>query len=167
MLRPKSGEPIDLDEGNIAPDSFPTIGRHLPAGPAASETMVGRSEGEIVSLDEAERRALEEIERQLASEDPHLVLPPTRGGGVLAWLQAIPVTVATLVFLTATSWLAVQAGDVIPMVLALPVAGTVAMLLWWQHRDRRLALPDHSDAGRPSSSSNSVPPADAPPWQAT
>jgi hypothetical protein len=95
-----------------------------------------------VNLNDAERRALAEIESRLAGEDPHLVLFPQQRGG---WtrLPVIPVVLAMLVFLVAIGLLAVWVGDVIPVLLALPVAGAVAALLRSQRRagDAPVAAP--------------------------
>ena len=113
-----------------------------------------------MGLDDAERRALAELERQLDSEDPTLA-PRLAGEGGGSWrLQPAPVATATLVFLAAVGWLAVRAGDVIPVILALPAAGAVAALLRWQHTDRRPSDPPPDE--RPGSSSD-TPPSASPP----
>ena len=91
-----------------------------------------------MALDDADRRSLEEIERQLMLETPKLAktlsgTTPVRRSRV----PAVPLAVATAVLLAAFGWMSAMAGSVVPMLLALPPAVAAVVLIVWQ----RTAVP--------------------------
>jgi hypothetical protein len=91
-----------------------------------------------VALDDADRRSLEEIERQLMLETPKLA--KTLSGATPArrsWLPAIPLAVATAVLLGAFGWMSAMTGSVVPLLLALPPAVAAVFVIVWQ----RTAVP--------------------------
>ena len=85
-----------------------------------------------MALDDAERRTLEEIERQLALDTPKLAktlgsAPRVRRTVV----PEIPVAIATVVLLAAFGWMSAMAGSLVPLALAFPFAvATVSVLVW-------------------------------------
>lgn len=115
-----------------------------------------------MSLDDADRRALEEIERGLRLDDPGFDARLTAGPGrpaARSW--TVPVAAAAAVFAAALGWLAGWTGSPVPVLLALPVLAAVAVVLLGRHADRR--APADGDRDRPSSAAT---PADVPPWWA-
>ena len=86
-----------------------------------------------MALDDADRRSLEEIERQLMLDTPKLAR--TLGGATpvrRSWLPAIPIAVATVVLLAAFGWMSAMAGSVVPLLLALPPAVAAVLVIVWQ-----------------------------------
>lgn len=86
-----------------------------------------------MALDDADRRSLEEIERQLKLETPKLA--KTLSGATPVRrprLPAVPVAVATVLLLAAFGWMSSMAGSVVPLLLALPFAAAAVGYLVWQ-----------------------------------
>jgi hypothetical protein len=101
-----------------------------------------------VPLSDAERAALEEIEQQLTAGRPR----PRRTGGLRTSVIA-----ATTVFLAALAAYSVLVGNVVPALLALPVAAAALLSLHLAAAASRWAPP--VDRTR-----EPEPPADPPPF---
>jgi hypothetical protein len=110
-----------------------------------------------VALDDADRRSLEEIERQLVLETPKLARTLSGATPVRrSWLPAIPIAAATVVLLAAFGWLSAMAGSVVPLLLALPPAVGAVLVIVWQ----RTAVPPPA---RDRTADPSTAPTDGPP----
>jgi hypothetical protein len=112
-----------------------------------------------MALDDADRRSLEEIERQLTLETPKLAKVLSRERRVRrSVLPPVPVAAATVVLLVAFGWMSALAGSVVPLLLAVPPAVVAAVVLIWQHTagPRPARSPGTSD--RTSSTPHDGPP---------
>jgi hypothetical protein len=84
-------------------------------------------------LDDADRRSLEEIERQLTLETPRLAKALGRETPVRrSRVPAAPVALATAVLIAAFSWMSALTGSPVPLLLALPPAVAAVLLLVWE-----------------------------------
>lgn len=116
-----------------------------------------------MALDDADRRRLAEIERQLEQENPRLARSLRREPIPLPRLPAAPVVAAVLVLLASFGWLSVQGGTPVPLLLAAGPAAATLLILRWQRSQP--APPDRP--GIPDRPAPDQPHDTPPPWWVT
>lgn len=109
-----------------------------------------------MALDDADRRSLEEIERQLMLETPKLARTLSGATPVRrSWLPSVPLGLATVVLLAAFGWLSAMAGSIVPLLLALPPAVAAIFVIFWQ--GDAVPAPGHSTPDRDPANTDGPP----------
>jgi hypothetical protein len=112
-----------------------------------------------MALDDADRRSLEEIERQLTLETPKLAktlgkaTPPRQ-----SVVPEVPTAVATVILLAAFAWMSAMAGSLVPLMLAFPFAVAAVSTLVWQRSAPPLPARDGAATGATNRAGTDGPP---------
>ena len=112
-----------------------------------------------MALDDADRRALEEIERQLTLDTPRLAKSLGRERKPRRTrVPVLPVAVATAGLLAAFGWMSALAGSTVPLLLALPPAIGAIFVLIWQHTADPIPARDTDSSDAAGSTNTDGPP---------